>query len=287
MKHTPRQTMGATLFMMLSVTLYIGCQQTSAPKPPTAKTIAKPQPSQQRQTPQPKSQTQPTIKRPATPLFLLEDKLQNAWIKDNKGLFLILVHGKCPGSMGMEKALSLYQQEGSLPIPYKTVQLHQMEKLPIFATPWLLLVRDGQIVDGHLGGSAAQNKTFKEDNRIALNNLLIRQSVIERAEQTHLHSVAHILQNKMLSHRSLGGIDVSNRALIGYHMKGSVLSGSNFENTDLSQTNLSATVAVKASFLGANLKDTSLANTDWRQTTCPNGELSDDHGFSCACCRTP
>lgn len=147
-------------------------------------------------------------------------------------------------------------------------------------TPWILLIRDGEVIDKQFGGYLQVNDNGHAYNLKILQNMLARNELIEQTASEFLIQGYPV---DLGSHPGascnacdLVEADYENANLRRVSLAGTYLRGANLNNASMDGALLSYT-----DLYGANLTGASLENVYWNHTICPDGTRSDQIGGTC------
>ena len=203
------------------------------------------------------------------------------------GIKLVFVDSEgCSSSKGM--GLALEELEEELSIEVVSVSTDSGIHLPNYSTPWVMLVKDGEVIDATFQGWAPFGNQWKDLNKNKIYHLLNRNEITKKLGNSKRPDLKEHLE-RIITHKgqrvsSVENTNLSNQDMSGFDFTGSILSGSNFENTNFEKADFSNTVIFNSSFLNANLKGAVLDQVYWKNVICPDGSLSDLQDYSCFCC---
>jgi len=212
-----------------------------------------------------------------------------------QGIVLVLAGGEsCPVSRSLERVLKSMEPElEGAGVRLVTHPVKSFEKMHSFSTPWMLLYEDGELLDVSRGGFMEGTTDWEKSNRELVQHLLGRSGATEGRPLLR-EPIEIVFRRKGMRNATVENTDFSGVGFDGveyaydsFSFSSSVLSGAMFDGVSLRGADLSNTIAAHADFSGADLTDANLTDSLWVQSICPNGAMSQDHGNSCACCRTP
>ena len=212
-----------------------------------------------------------------------------------QGVTLVIAGSNtCPASKGLRSVVdSMAPELEEANVKVLNYLVSDYEKMHNFSTPWMLLYKDGLVIDASKGGWMKGSTDWQKSNRKHVLHLLGRNNLGTKSRPSLHDTVDYIFQRRGLRNGSVENMDFAKRNLApskqtfdGFNFSSSVLSGTSFEGTSLKKADFSDSLAVNASFLDADLTDADLLDSVWINVICPDGSLSQKNGFNCSCCRT-
>lgn len=199
-------------------------------------------------------------------------------LDEDKTYIIVVQSSACPASNSLTKSIA---SMADLSVEVVFVGIEHVTAQPVFSTPWMWLYDGGRVVDASNGAALEPNPKWREVNHGHVRHLLSRNGMggIERPDLYTPHP--SIEAERGVQYGSAQNLDLRHLDMDGYDFEGANLSGTVFDGSSFVHASFNKTIAFNASFVGADFSGTALDDVYWSNVVCPDGSLSDTHGFTC------
>lgn len=145
------------------------------------------------------------------------------------------------------------------------------------------LLKDGSLLDRHVGVSHPRNYMAVEKNRSAVMHLLARNGLVDSEPAEYLITPVNMKENwDTFDGWIMSAYDFSGYELNEYGFRGATLSGVSFQGASLRDADMRGARFYGVDLRTADLRGALIDDTEWLRTWCPDGTLSDENGGTCA-----